>query len=47
MDSEHDSKVAGHFRREGAMELLTLKFYWPNMEGNGCSIATNAMTFNE
>ena len=32
MDSEHDSKVAGHFGRERTMELLTRNFYWPNME---------------
>jgi hypothetical protein len=32
MESEHDSKVAGHFGRERTMELLTRNFYWPNME---------------
>jgi len=32
MDSEHDSKVAGHFGQERTMELLTQSFYWPNME---------------
>jgi len=32
MDSEHDSKVAGHFGRERTMELLARNFYWPNME---------------
>jgi len=32
MHSEHDSKVAGHFRRERTMELVIRNFYWPNME---------------
>jgi len=30
--SEHDSKVAGHFGRERTMELLSRNFYWTNME---------------
>jgi hypothetical protein len=34
MESEHDSKVAGHFGRERTMELLTRNFYWPNMESD-------------
>jgi len=32
MQSEHDSKVAGHFGRERTMELISRNFYWPNME---------------
>jgi len=32
IQSEHDSKVAGHFGRERTMELLSRNFYWTNME---------------
>jgi hypothetical protein len=32
MQSEHDSKVAGHFGRERTLELLTRNFYCANME---------------
>jgi len=32
MQSEHDSKVAGHFGTERTMELLARNFHWPNME---------------
>jgi len=32
MQSEHDSKVAGHFGRERTLELLSRNFYWTNME---------------
>jgi hypothetical protein len=32
MQSEHDSKVAGHFGRDRMLELLTRNFYWTNME---------------
>jgi len=32
MESEHDSKIAGHFGRERTMELISRNFYWPNME---------------
>jgi transposase InsO family protein len=32
IQSEHDSKVAGHFGRERTLELLTRNFYWTNME---------------
>jgi hypothetical protein len=32
MNSEHDPKVAGYFRSERTMKLLTRKFYWANME---------------
>jgi hypothetical protein len=32
MKSEHGSKVAGHFGRDWTMELLSWRFYWPNME---------------
>jgi hypothetical protein len=32
MQSEHDSKVAGHFGRNRTLELLTRNFYWNNME---------------
>jgi len=30
--SEHDSKVAGHFGREQMLELLSRNFFWTNME---------------
>jgi transposase InsO family protein len=32
MESEHDSKVAGHFGRERTMEMLTRNFCWPRVE---------------
>jgi len=32
MQSEHDSKVAGHFGRERTLELLSRNFYWTTME---------------
>lgn len=32
MESEHDTKVAGHFGRERTIELLTRNCYWPNMD---------------
>jgi len=32
IQSEHDSKVAGHFGRERTMELLSRNFYWTNVE---------------
>jgi len=32
MESEHDSKVAGHFGRETTMELIIRNFRWPNVE---------------
>jgi len=32
IQSEHDSKVAGHFGRERTVELLSRNFYWTNME---------------
>jgi len=32
IQSEHDSKVAGHFGRERTLELLSRNFYWTNME---------------
>jgi hypothetical protein len=32
IQSEHDSKVAGHFGRKRTLELLTRNFYWTNME---------------
>jgi len=32
MKSEHDSKVAGHFRRDRTLELISRNFHWPNME---------------
>ena len=32
MKSEHDSKVAGHFRRVRIKELISRNFYWPKME---------------
>lgn len=31
-ESEYDSEVAGHFGQERTMELLSVNFYWPNME---------------
>jgi len=32
IQSEHDSKVVGHFGRERTLELLSRNFYWSNME---------------
>jgi hypothetical protein len=32
--SEYDSKVAGHFRRDMMLELVTRKFYYPKTECN-------------
>ena len=32
MKSEHDSKVAGHFRTEKTMELIMRNYYWPKIE---------------
>jgi len=32
IQSEHDSKAAGHFGRERTLELLSRNFYWTNME---------------
>jgi hypothetical protein len=32
IQSEHDSKVAGHFGRDRTLELLFRNFYWTNME---------------
>jgi hypothetical protein len=32
IQSEHDSKVAGHFGRDRTLELLSRNFYWTNME---------------
>jgi len=32
IQSEHDSKVAGHFGRDRTMELISRNFYWTNME---------------
>lgn len=32
IQSEYDSKVAGHFGRECTLELVTRNFYWANME---------------
>jgi hypothetical protein len=32
IQSEHNSKVAGHFGRDRTLELLTRNFYWMNME---------------
>ena len=32
MQSEHDSKVAGHFRRERTLELISQNFYYTYME---------------
>jgi len=34
MESEDDSKIAGHFRQERTIELLARHFSWPNMEKN-------------
>ena len=33
LEHEHDSKIAGHFRREKTHELMTRNWYWPDMEG--------------
>jgi hypothetical protein len=32
LDSENDSKAAGHFGQERTMELNTRNFFWPQME---------------
>jgi len=32
IQSEHDSKVAGHFGRERTLELISRNFHWTNME---------------
>jgi len=32
MKLEHDSKVAGHFRRDRTLELISKNWYWPKME---------------
>jgi len=32
MKSEHDLKIAGHFRRGRTMELISRNFFWPKME---------------
>jgi len=32
IQSEHDSKVAGHFGRDRTMELISRNLYWTNME---------------
>jgi hypothetical protein len=31
-ESEHDSKVAGHFEQKKTLELISLNFYGPKME---------------
>jgi hypothetical protein len=31
-ESEHDSKVAGHFAQKKTLKLITRNFYWPKME---------------
>jgi hypothetical protein len=30
-ESEHDSKVAGHFGQKKMLELITRNFYWAKM----------------
>ena len=32
LESEHDSKVAGHFRQEKPIELGRRNFWWPGMD---------------
>ena len=32
IQSEYNSKVAGHFGRQCILELINRNFYWPNME---------------
>lgn len=32
LESEHDSKVAGHFGQDKTVELVARNFYWPSME---------------
>ena len=31
MESEHDSRVAGHMGMDKTMELVDRNFYWPEM----------------
>ena len=32
LDSEHDSKVAGHFGQDKTIELIRRNFWWPKMD---------------
>jgi hypothetical protein len=32
VESEYDSKVAGHFGKKKTLELITRNFYWLKME---------------
>ena len=32
LESEHDSKVAGHFGQEKTIELVRWNFWWPGMD---------------
>ena len=32
LESEHDSKVAGHFGQEKTIELVRRNFWWPRMD---------------
>jgi len=32
IQTEHDSKIAGHFGRDRTLELIARNFSWPNME---------------
>jgi hypothetical protein len=31
-ESEHDSRVVGHFEQKKTLEIITQNFYWPKME---------------
>jgi hypothetical protein len=32
MESEHDSKIAGHFGQDKTIELIRRNFWWPKMD---------------
>ena len=34
LESEHDSKVAGHFGQEKTIELVRRNFCWPGMDSD-------------
>ena len=34
LESEHDSKVVGHFGKEKTIELVRRNFWWPGMDTN-------------
>ena len=34
LESEHDSKVTGHFRKDKTIELVSRNFWWPGMDSD-------------